>query len=260
MLEAFIWMFKKDEFKKHFLYLSVMLVITIAIASAFFLLNLSRLSDIIITVSALFLLVFFLLSFLGYFWNLTEHIIDRDVEIISNEIYDGKIKKIFHFALPEFNLTKLAWRGLASIVASLVFLIPYFELLYLGFQSGSLTQSTYSSLIFLNLFYFAFAPALFWNYAKQNSIFAVLDFRKAVYIMGNFFFKYFGVIIFYVFIFIINELFDSVVLVSIKSLFSSQIFMVPVIILLSIIIGLKNIYMIFVNAYILGTLVPETES
>jgi hypothetical protein len=59
-------------------------------------------------------------------------------------------------------------------------------------EAVSFYDSSIMTLLYVILFGLVglLIPALLWNYAKQDSIFAVWNFSKAVHIMGTYFGKY----------------------------------------------------------------------
>ena len=136
----------------------------------------------------------------GYFWELTSSIISRDVDIVANNIYSGKIKSVFVISLPDFKPAKFIWRGFASIVASIMMVLPYALLVFSTaftdvFTLPMLEIGNFHSIYaicynLLYVFFFAFLPAMLWNYAKENSVFAVWNIRKAVYLLGTYPGKY----------------------------------------------------------------------
>ena len=148
---------------------------------------------------------------IGYFWELTEKIINRESDIQANSVYNGKIKKTYKFELPEFGIAKFIWHGFASIIANTIMVIPYMLLLFLGIKNNSFC--TFPQILVISLILFAILiPALLWNYAKQNSVFAVLNIPKAVNIIGNHLFRYLKTIILLFIIYLINVFLDEVVI------------------------------------------------
>ena len=159
----------------------------------------------------------------GYFWELTSSIISRDVDIVANNIYSGKIKSVFVISLPDFKPAKFIWRGFASIVASIMMVLPYALLVFSTAFTGVFTlpmleignfHSIYAICYnLLYVFFFAFLPAMLWNYAKENSVFAVWNIRKAVYLLGTYPGKYilntFVFVIFYLFFYYRTDFFRS---------------------------------------------------
>ena len=112
-------------------------------------------------------------------------------------------------------------------------------------------------------------PALLHNYAYRDSVFAVLNLRKAVYLMGNYPFRY----LWNTFLIFIFSLISAVILNFLSNIsgFSSNISNVNlshvianihVIITFAIIMLVTifwRIYPLFVNAYLLGTIAPKEE-
>ena len=95
----------------------------------------------------------------------------------------------------------------------------------------------------LYLFFFAFMPALLWNYAKQNSVFAVWNVPKAVYIIENYFFRYIWNTILFVLFYLLNFF----VLYQIYQQFGNIVYLAA---------GILYLYSLHVYAYLLGTLTP----
>lgn len=243
MFEAFIWMFKKENFKKHYLILICCSLLTNLTLILFLM---GKITSIISMAFAGLIMFITGLFLCGYFWNLTENIIDAEADISANTVYNGKIKTFLKIELPTLKIFKLIWRGFASIIANILILIPYFLLIYLANLSAAVKPSTLMLLPFIMLFYLLFFPALFWNYAKSNSVFAVLNITKAVYIMGNYPGRYivkaFQLAVIYILFTVL-----TVFLTNTTDIFV-YIAILPV-----------AIYLTLVYAYILGTLVPNEE-
>lgn len=268
-MEAFIWMFKHKDFKKHYLFL--ILVTTILFLSAdgiLFITSLIKPSNAILEIVflCLILLTYILpiLFPLGYFWELTNNIIEREVDIVANQIYDKKIKLVYKIDLPKLNIFKILWRGFASIIANIILITPYAGLIYITITNNDILYKNYL-IINLTVLFLILLPALMWNYAKQNSIFAVLNISKAIYLAGNYTFRYLIATLLFVITYSVNILIDVFVIQllrpNLNELFSIQnIFVLAGLCCYFIISILKNFYLIFVTAYILGTIVSENES
>ena len=172
-MESFVWMFKKEGFKKHFAYLFIMTVL-------FFMVSFGLIVQKSFILSLIGILIIFLSLFLllGYMWELTGNVIDRTFDINANQIYDGKIKKVYNIELPELDIKKFIWRGFASVVANIILFIPYVLLIYIGMTNGTVTGFE-PPLIILIVLFILLLPAILWNYAKENSIFSVLNIFKA---------------------------------------------------------------------------------
>lgn len=182
----------------------------------------------------------------GYFWDLVENIINADIDISANNIYNGKIIQNLKIELPEFKIFKLIWRGIASVFASFLIGIPYFILIYIFVSSGNIQFLPPWFILFFTLFYISFFPALFWNYGKNNSVTAVFDIRKAVYISGNYPLRYCSHILGLILVYVISSIAEFA-LYQVLSYAS-----IPIIWIISV-------YLLYVNAYILGTLAAKNE-
>lgn len=266
MLEPFIWMFKTNNFKKHFLYLffsfiKFILAAIILAASCYFLIK----NIFIQNIFYLLCFILFMLPFLlvqGYFWELTECIISRDLDIRATNVYNGKIKSVFNIELPEINSRKFIWRGIASIVASILMVIPFVLLMFSGGIAANLSGIPPESLGVLYIFIMAFIPALLWNYSSRNSVFAVWNIRKAIYLMGNYTGKY----IFNIILFIIFYTADYFILIFLaeildlnKTIDINNINVIKVLIW-TIVAYIKYFYSLYVYAYLLGTIAPSGEN
>ena len=117
MFEPFIWMFKAENFNKRVLQLFLSMLLLIIIALVLYAVSAFLINDFYIKYTLLILAAIFYISsslvVQGYFWELTSSIISRDVDIIANNIYSGKIKSVFVISLPEFKPAKFIWRGFA---------------------------------------------------------------------------------------------------------------------------------------------------
>ena len=277
MFNPFFWMFKQEKIKRHFIYLFSIYFIFIALAV--FLVVLSKIFftesvlQFFIWALALVLFVCPFLCFQGYFWNLTENIINRDVDVSSSTIFNGKIKEIYKIELPEIRTGKFIWRGIASIVASILLFYPFIVLFTITFFTTGNYETFYNfdsaSTLMLYLFLFAFLglfiPALLWNYAKKDSIFAVWNLPKAIHIIGSYFGKYiWNTVLFLIFVFANHCI--TLFLIQMLGLNSFELIInfEPVTIIKSLIFliiqYLLGIYWIFVNAYLLGTIAPPSEA
>lgn len=267
-MEAFLWMFKEKDFKKYYFKLLFstlglnFLAIVLTVLLYTFALD-KFIMEIFFYIIIFFLLLTPILLPTGYFWELTEKIIDRETDVQANSVYNGKIKKTWKFELPEFSITRFIWRGFASIVANIIMIVPYLLLLFIGIKNNSFC--TFPQILIISLILFALlVPALLWNYAKQNSVFAVLNIPKAVNIMGNYPFRYLKTIILLFIIYLINVFLDEVIIKMILPYITGifdfkDILIILGIIIYSIFIIIKSFYLIFINAYLLGTLTPENE-
>lgn len=241
-MQPFIWMFKVKEFKKHFLYLACF---SIALFTLF--LETKWIGYLCSIVSGLYLT--------GYFWNLTEQIIHRDRSIEASNIYDGKIKETYTITLPKLDLIDNVWRGVASIFAAVLLIIPFLVIMYTGFQQGTLADLPPALAVFIPVFLSLFFPALLWNFAYKGSVIAVWNIRKAIYLLGNYPLRYIFNVTILLIICIISGLVDYFLT---KFAFSTE--NIVVITVSYAIIGIKYLYFIFVNAYLIGTIAPTNEA
>ena len=268
MLEPFIWMFKTKDFKEHLIYLLISLVKFIFVSAVFYFISNFFIKDPVIkNVFYIFSIGLFILPFLsiqGYFWELTECIISRDWDINAASVYNGKIRSVFSVELPKLNTQKFIWRGIASIIATILMFAPFILLMFSGNLAAGLSNFPKESLVFVYIFIISFIPALLWNYASTNSIFAVWNIRKAIYLMGNYTGKYiFNIVLFvlfytldYMLMFLISELLGVNNMASF--VFSST--NAIKIILLMIFAYVKYFYTLYVYAYLLGTIAPVHEA
>ena len=143
MFEPFIWMFKAENFNKRVLQLFLSMLLLIIIALVLYAVSAFLINDFYIKYTLLILAAIFYISsslvVQGYFWELTSSIISRDVDIIANNIYSGKIKSVFVISLPEFKPAKFIWRGFASIIASIMMVLPYALLVFSTAFTGVFT-------------------------------------------------------------------------------------------------------------------------
>ena len=136
----------------------------------------------------------------GYFWELTAKIISRDIDIKASNIYSGKIKTIFRIELPDFKPIAFAWRGFASHIASVLMFVPFLLLVFTSYFTQVFYQDYFSNEVYTKVFticfntiyflFFALIPAMLWNYAKENSVVAVWNLKKAFYILETYTLKY----------------------------------------------------------------------
>ena len=112
----------------------------------------------------------------------------------------NRSKEIYKVTLPELKPFKLIWRAIASSVAIAISFYPFLliGLIALGISiftnpidiMSSIMQLFTSAYIGLLILFLLLFPGLMWNYAKQNSVFAGLNIRKAIYLLGNYPAKY----------------------------------------------------------------------
>ena len=278
MLEPFIWMFKAENFKIRYLQLLISIaiflsaaVVAYAIGSALPASSGAANTFLIISFVLPALLVFLIQ---GYFWELTASIISRDVDIAASNIYSGKIKSIFKISIPEFKPFAFIWRGFASVIASILMFVPfvllvmstlYTQIFFLPYDNIEFYHKLYA--ISYNIIYFLFfslIPALLWNYAEQNSVVAVWDLRKALYLLETYPLKYIWnsilFILFYLFnyaiLYVVQKYIFNLNFVKIAStgVLSMSIF------LFIFVTYLIYLYSLHVYSYLLGTIAPISES
>ena len=269
-MEAFIWMFKNKDFKKHFLILTTCWVFFLIIFEV-----LSKLEtlinpdsnhfNIMLIIVALALL-FLIFAFAGYFWELTKKIINRSYEIQANHIYDGKVKRKYIVELPEINMFKFAWRGVASTVATILMIIPYVTLVSISVLSGTSEAVPKQIFLFAYLLFTFMVPALLWNYAKTNSVFATINIRKAIYIIGNYTLRYIKTIFLLLLVFLFTNFIDALVLVGIIPMIKANladgikgILGQGFVFVYFTFASFRMLYLVYVNSYILGTMLPVEE-
>ena len=279
MLEPLIWMFKNKDFIKHyFLLLIISLFIPVIIVfSPNFSFNFPKNFNInnIEYLIQLFYFLLLMLPFLiisGYFWNLADNIANREIDITASNIYDGKIAIHKYFNLPDIDILKLIWRGISSIISIALLFSPFIAISLnsaVDFQSISdfwgweNLATDYLSIILL-IFIFIFLPALLWNYARRDSIIAILNIPLAVYIYDNFKKTYF---LNYLYFFIVAVIYFFIVKytalgLGINSITSIQINSVNKFsfFIFCIAHNVLGIYLLFINAFLLGTIVPPSEA
>ena len=283
MFEPFIWMFKTKDFFKRYLQLIIVTLSFIIFAVLSFLIGayvpLPNQVKAGFFILAGILPVLLTLLIQGYFWELTAKIISRDVDIAASNIYSGKVKSIFIIELPEFQPFKYMWRGFASVIASILMFVPFILLV---------VSSTYTQIFFLpydniefyhrlyaicyNIIYFLFfalIPAMLWNYAKQNSIVAVWNLNKAIYLLETYPFRYIWNTILFILFYILNYylLAGFAVVNGIQqflmkmqsvNLLNSTATCMGVFLFL-LVIYIIYLYSLHVYAYLLGTIASYTE-
>lgn len=274
MLKPFVWMFSIENWEKHFRYLFFTFFKFIFPAIILYVVGCCSIGNFSL---CCYLLsgVLSILPFLciqGYFWELTSQIISRELDVTGSNIYNGNIKQLYKIELPLINTRKFIWRGIASFVANVIMFCPILSLFYISTITGILGANILDSNIFENpSYYYAtilawiiygfLVPALLWNYAKQDSVVAVLNYKKAIYIAGNYTGRYIlNNIIFLVFNAILSFIFSAIFnLLSLQSLNFSEPSMVLTLLVLGTVIYIIYIYCTFVNSYLLGTIAPPSE-
>lgn len=259
MLQSFIWMFKTEGFKKHFLclFFGSLLLYLIAFALIF--------TNIFVLVPAAYLLsIVPSLYIMGYFWNLTEQIISRDNDISANNVYDGKITEVNRVTLPSLAFFKNIWRGIASIFAILLLLVPFIFLFAVGSKYGTLSIAIPMGSMLMTLFCVLLMPAMLWYYSYKNSVVSVWNIRKVIYIIGNYPLRYFSRVICLLILVVINSVIDSHLVkflpANAQSMASLDFVGGIIAISVCLIFGLKYLYFVYVNAYLLGTIAPTSEA
>ena len=257
MLNAFVWMFRKKEFAKHFFYLMffifMALALTIASTKNLFAFN----NNLALAMEFLPFVIYFVL--MGYFWDLSSEIIERERDVEASSVYNKRVSIKYNFEMPSLNFIKLAWRGFSSIVASVLIPIPYLILFYISSSSGHYDSlPTWVKIFSLGLFV-SFAPALYWNYAKTNSVFATLNIAKAVFVMGNYTFRYISIVFVWLLLLLANFYVDSIIYNYVSVAHDINLISISILCLMSFLFIFKTAYLIFVHAYILGSLVPASE-
>lgn len=184
MFKAFNWMFSEPETKRMFIKncsvlfcIQTAFIIISGIAASMFLsgsINALYGIPLAILCSVLCLLTHLLTA--GYFWELTSSITERKTDIISSDIYDGKVKLIEHIKIPGIR-AGLIWRGLAACFAMLLLIAPA-VLIFLSIfiYNKPHLMITFILVLILTIF---FSPGLSWNYARNNSIFSVFNYYTA---------------------------------------------------------------------------------
>ena len=283
MFEPFIWMFKTKLFYKRFFQLLITIVIFLSLALisclAASLLPIGFSAAKWFYVASAALPILLILFIQGYFWELTAKIISRDVDIEASNIYSGKIKNIFIIDLPDFRPFTYIWRGFASVIASILMFIP-FVLLVLSSQYTQIFFLPYDNIEFYHRLYticyniiyflfFALIPAMLWNYARQNSVVAVWDLRKAIYLFETYPFRYIWntilFILFYLFNYyllagfaVVNGAQEILFKSGTSSFFTSMAACVGVILFIFAVYVIY-LYSLHVYAYLLGTIASYTE-
>lgn len=267
MLEPFIWMFKTVGIRKHFIYLcSVFIFFFAFFGLIFYLLNsvdsFIFLKPVINLIWFIFLLLLFLF-FQGYFFELVGNIISRDWDIKADNVYNSKVKTIFKISLPELHFFKFLWRGIASFFAVVLMVLPF--ILLVTTSSAVIVFSNLSRLgvVFIYVFFLLFFPALLWNYSIRNSIVAVFNYRKVIYLMGNYTKNYFvNILLFILYVFVNGVILEFIVNIFAKNhtFFAGHHFINIVYSLILLFVFFVNyIYSLYVFAYLLGTIAPSEE-
>ena len=198
MFQAFFWMFKNKNFINHIIklsFISLMFFALIYFINPIINVISPNLSPKISLIIKTLLLMTPILLTQGYFWYLIDEIIGREFDILANNVCNEKVEKYLVINLPKIEVTKLIWRGIASFVASFLINMPYILLVTISKWSGSYEMLPPVFIACVYFGYYLFFPAFFWNYARTNSIMGIIDFRTAIYIMGNYTLNYVLIVI-----------------------------------------------------------------
>lgn len=190
MFKAFFWMFQRKDLCKSFFLNSIVILLVAAIIMAIFclsgymvLINKYTLYGYLGTIFALgcaLLLTYFVW---GYFWELTASIIERKSDILSSSIYGGQVSVVEVIELPKIEFFKFCWRGFSSSIAMLIMELPVVLLL---FSILLFFDKSYIYVIYVvQILIWFLLLGLFWNYAKNNSIFSMLNVYIAGYLIEN---------------------------------------------------------------------------
>lgn len=268
MIKPFIWMFGIENFRTRVFQLLCTMIVAIALAALFRLAGTFFNLDILVADAlALIVLVSAICIIQGYFWEVTHCIVNREVSIEANNIYSGKIKKVYKITLPKFKLRRFLWRGIASIVASLLLVVPYLILVYTTLFMGLFSSPFFNgqvmfwgylvSYTILLIFYFVSMPAVFWNYAAKDSVTAVWELGRIIYLMESYPGKYILNTVLFAIVYILNSF----------ALFGMQLFLESFnldsnwVILIQILVQyLIYLYLLHVYAYLIGTIAPPEEA
>ena len=183
MFKAFYWMFTDAAVKEMFLKNIKFILITALIAIAIFFIASLFLTNFIVGgvlfILAIIALLLTTLLIVGYFWEMTASIIERETDIVSSSVYDGKTKSVEKITLPDINFKKCTWRGIASSVAILIMELPVILLLMSRVFLDNELLLPITIIVQFSIWFLS--PGLFWNYAKKDSVFSILN----VYTAGH---------------------------------------------------------------------------
>ena len=273
-MEAFTWMFRIEGFKKHYIFLCASQVILLLLACALGAAALfsTEFGNLIVTVVLGIAAVFFFASTgllpSGYFWCLTCSLAERQRDFIFSDVYDGTYKEIITVELPELKPFAFIWRGFASIVATTLLIYPVLILLAIviagSFFTGfaHLTEITISYGI-LFLFIGFLIPGLLWNYAVRDSVIAVWNVPKAIHLMGTYPGKYFG----HAFVYLMIAFLWKIIITWSVNTFGlsfvgfdyTNIFEILKFCIIYLLLFFGANYILYVYAYLLGTIAPSGE-
>lgn len=275
MLEPFVWMFRNKDFKKRFLQLCLTLIVALLILiGLLFSTNVIEFTFIngqILNILLVVVCFFTSLIIQGYFWELTSNIISRNWDISASNVYSGKIKARYFIDLPKFNVIRFLWRGLASVVATTMMMLPFVLVIYTFvlttpafnfdveyIEELSVVYQVSCGIVLVMLF--IALPALLWNYAKRDSVFAVWNFPKAFYLIDSYPLQYIKNLILFVIFYLLN----TGIIYLLNYFFMIVMQLSPqenpfVYIMIGIISTFMYLYSLHVYAYLLGTIAPVSE-
>lgn len=270
-MEAFIWMFKKKDYMKQFLIFMVTILVLIISAMLIYyniIVDIKNSSSINFMfyfkpVFSLFLVALPLLIIIGYFFKLTLNVIQRKYTQELSNIYDGIMSKNCEIELPKLNLFSLALKGIGAVIAMIVPITAVSGLFYISFVHGNAHELPLPVWIFIIVFLLFLIPALLWNYAKENTLFSMINLSKSVYIIGNYFFNYIKTIIALLFASTISSIISHFTITTFGStnlaIKTLDIMHINFFIALSL-DYILIVYLTFVYAYIIGTIAPIEEA
>ena len=185
MFKAFYLMFQNEQTKKTFIKNCINLFLVFLIIIGLFLLMMylifsESVYGLLFVFIAPLMIIPTLLS-MGYFWKMVENIIDRRTDIVSSSIYGGKVNLIESIEIPNIKFFSYIWKGFAGSVAVLIMEIPVFVLLLYCLIYKN--EQFIPAVIAVQVLIWILSPGLYWNYAKENSIFSILN----VYVAGHLF-------------------------------------------------------------------------
>ncbi len=255
MFKSFIWMFKTPDYKSQLLYLVKMFCLFALMAfCAYFAAYILRyehvISNVFLFISGLLTLIPVLI-FSGYFWELVSAIMDRNIDFSASNIYDGKIKAKDVVEFPELNTKTFLWRGIASIIATMLLVVPHSLIVMMNtynLESGFINPRL---VVPFSMFFSFFIPAQLWCYAKSNSLTEVLNLRKIVHLTGNYFWRYVITVIIYA----AMNYFTASLEASLYN--NSQ--TISGVLLIALYWIFKFLYFSFVYAYLIGAITPAGE-
>ena len=285
LIEPFCWMFKVKNFVKQFVLLVLIGVVSylLTVLAQFLLENYVGIEQfiphVILQVLSFVLLIVPALLLSGYFWCLADNIIDREQIPVANNVYNGKVKSRYIIELPDFNVQKFVWRGISSIFATIVLCIPY---IYLITSSSGNFQTALefwgldtADPIIIGVVVFvvlgSVVPALFWNYARRDSILAVLNIFKASHIIMAYPAQY----LINTLLFVLSTAIQAGIIILLAGLlgFTTELASITLptvmdsikilygitFVIFLIISYIISVFGVFINAYLLGTIAPPSE-